>query len=195
MSDKKAIRCHVRKLRDGMPEGYRNEKNSDIIKNILSLPEYKTAKDILIYVSTGSEADTHELIRKCFADKKNVYVPKVYDRKNMRFIKISSLEELDSGYYGILEPVADAPVWSPKTESDECDGICIMPGVAFDRGFNRIGYGGGFYDRFLEIHKNIKKLAVCFECQLIEDIEDVSDTDIRPDVIVTDVEVLRNGQY
>lgn len=192
MADKKLIRSSIRKLRDSMPEDERSVKSAKITDNVTGIPEYKAARDILIYVSTGSEADTTELIKRCFEDKKNVYVPKVYG-KEMRFISIGSLDELASGYYGIMEPVSDEPVWEKCSRDTYNDSLCIMPGLAFDRKFNRIGYGGGFYDKFLE-KTQVYKMAVCYDCQIVECI-DAQDTDIKPDMIVTDMEVIKNGQH
>lgn len=192
MADKKLIRSSIRKLRDSMTEDERSVKSAKITDNVTGTPEYKAARDILIYVSTGSEADTTELIKRCFEDKKNVYVPKVYG-KDMRFIGIGSLGELESGYYGIMEPVSDEPVWEKSSMDTYNDTLCIMPGLAFDREFNRIGYGGGFYDKFLE-KAQVYKMAVCYDCQIVECI-DAQDTDIKPDMIVTDMEVIKNGQH
>ena len=192
MADKKLIRSSIRKLRDSMPEDERSVKSERISDSVTGTPEYKAARDVLIYVSTGSEADTTELIKKCFEDKKNVYVPKVYG-KEMRFISIGSLDELTPGYYGIMEPVSDEPVWEKGSRDTYNDSLCIMPGLAFDRKVNRIGYGGGFYDKFLE-KAQVYKMAVCYDCQIVEHI-DAQDTDIKPDMIVTDMEVIKNGQH
>lgn len=192
MADKKLIRSSIRKLRDSMPEDERSVKSERITDSVTGTPEYKAARDVLIYVSTGSEADTTELIKRCFEDKKNVYVPKVYG-KEMRFISIVSLDELTPGYYGIMEPVSDVPVWEKGSMDTYNDSLCIMPGLAFDRKFNRIGYGGGFYDKFLE-KAQVYKMAVCYDCQIVERI-DAQDTDIKPDMIVTDMEVIKNGQH
>lgn len=192
MADKKLIRSSIRKLRDSMPEDERSVKSERITDSVTGTPEYKAARDVLIYVSTGSEADTTELIKRCFEDKKNVYVPKVYG-KEMRFISIGSLDELTPGYYGIMEPVSDEPVWEKGSMDTYNDSLCIMPGLAFDRKFNRIGYGGGFYDKFLE-KAQVYKMAVCYDCQIVERI-DAQDTDIKPDMIVTDMEVIKNGQH
>lgn len=192
MADKKLIRSSIRKLRDSMPEDERSVKSERITDSVIGTPEYKAARDVLIYVSTGSEADTTELIKRCFEDKKNVYVPKVYG-KEMRFISIGSLDELTPGYYGIMEPVSDEPVWEKGSRDTYNDSLCIMPGLAFDRKFNRIGYGGGFYDKFLE-KAQVYKMAVCYDCQIVERI-DAQDTDIKPDMIVTDMEVIKNGQH
>lgn len=192
MADKKLIRNSIRKLRDSLPEDERSIKSAAITDNVISTSEYRDARDVLVYVSTGSEADTTELIRRCFNDKKNVYVPKVYG-KDMRFICIGSLDELAPGYYGIMEPVSDEPVWEKGSRDTYNDILCIMPGLAFDRDFNRIGYGGGFYDKFLE-KAQVYKMAVCYDCQIVECI-DAQDTDIKPDMIVTDMEVIKNGQH
>jgi 5-formyltetrahydrofolate cyclo-ligase len=117
----------------------------------------------------------------------------------MKFIQIKSLDELAEGYYGILEPKRDEPVWDDK-ESDGTENItaaetlCIMPGLAFDKHFNRIGYGGGFYDKFLQKYDSIYRIALCFECQIVDEIE-AEDTDIKPNMIITDREVMKNGQH
>ena len=80
----------------------------------------------------------------------------------MKFHKINSLDELCPGYYGILEPDIHCEEW--KSGEDNIDGtdLCVMPGLAFDNNFNRIGYGGGFYDRFLSYYFFIF-LSIIFE--------------------------------
>jgi 5-formyltetrahydrofolate cyclo-ligase len=176
----------------------RAEKSKLILKMLVGTDEYRNAENILTYVSTGSEVETIEFIKLCLADGKNTFVPKVYGSE-MKFIRINSLDELAEGYYGILEPKQDEPVWDDKGYSGEestttAKTLCIMPGLAFDNHFNRIGYGGGFYDKFLQKHLNIFRIAICFECQIVDAIE-AEDTDINPVMIITDREVMKNGQH
>ncbi len=196
-SDKSYERKCARKLRDGLTREDIIEKSGHIIKGVTATEMYQNAKNILTYVSTGSEADTFELIKISVSDGKCVYVPKVYGRE-MLFIQIHSVDELSAGSFGILEPVKDEPVWRPSKVCDACKekftDLCIMPGLAFDRDFNRIGYGGGFYDRFLADSDGIYRMALCFECQLFENLS-AEDTDVKPDCIVTEKEILYNGQH
>lgn len=187
--DKKAARRMARQYRDSLSADECKHYSENITGRLLATKEYQASRDVLVYVSTGSEADTAGIIRKAWQDSKNVYVPKVYG-KEMQFIKITSFDELAVGYYGIMEPMKDEPVWEKGSEAS----LCVMPGIAFDRQFNRIGYGGGFYDRFLADNESCIKAAICYSGQLIASI-DSEDTDIKPDIIVTDVEVLRHGQY
>jgi 5-formyltetrahydrofolate cyclo-ligase len=190
-NNKKDLRKNARALRDAMTPDDRTKKSELILKTLVSTDEYRNAENVLVYVSTGSEVETFEFITLSLADGKNTFVPKVYGSE-MKFIQIKSIDELAAGYYGILEPKQDEPVW----DEIKCSGsnICIMPGLAFDKHFNRIGYGGGFYDKFLQKHLNIYRIAICFECQMVDAIE-AEDTDVKPDMIITDREVMKNGQH
>ena len=138
-------------------------------------------------VSFGSEVNTHEIIKKAIIDKKNIYVPKIdMKKKEMIAVKIHSLIELSVNNYGILEPIN---VDKDKIANDF--DIIVMPGVAFDENGNRIGYGGGYYDKYLE--KNIfkaKKVALAYEEQILERIE--SDFhDIKVDFIINTKKIIK----
>ena len=111
----------------------------------------------------------------------NVAVPRV-NGDRMDFYNISGIDELKPGFFGIPEPVGDDPI-------EICDGIVIMPGLAFDSDFGRIGYGGGYYDRFLSENQNVnlKKIALAYEFQMCTPGEiEMEEHDCRPDIIVTD---------
>ena len=108
-------------------------------------------------------------------------MPKVYGR-DMKFHRITTLSELKPGKYGILEP----------DNTDICEpeqGLMIMPGLAFDKEHHRAGYGGGFYDRYLEQHPAFYKAAVAFSFQIVDHIETES-YDLKPDCIITEQAVL-----
>lgn len=110
-----------------------------------------------------------------------VLVPKVYGR-DMKFHRITALSELKPGKYGILEP-DNTDICEPK------QGLMIMPGLAFDKEHHRAGYGGGFYDRYLEQHPAFYKAAVAFSFQIVDHIE-TERYDLKPDCIITEQAVL-----
>ncbi len=100
--------------------------------------------------------------------------------------EIRSLDELVPGTWGILEPPENSRKVVPAEEID----LAVVPGLAFDRQFNRLGYGAGYYDRFLpKLKKNAVKAGICYSIQLIDQIP-VEAFDIAMDIIVTDTEVL-----
>ena len=117
-------------------------------------------------------------------DGKKVYAPKVLSKTDMEFYCLSDVDDLVSGYMGIMEP------------SDSCEkantrnGLFIMPGLAFDYDFHRIGYGGGFYDRYLSEDNTFIKAALAFDFQLLESIP-YEEHDLKPDYIVTQTQFIR----
>lgn len=164
-------------------------KSEIIFNKLAATSEYKNAANVLIYASTGSEVSTDAIIRNCLAGGKKVFCPKVIDRKTrlMKFIRINSPEDLIAGFQGIREPVlSENSVIYPEKEDSSPDTLVIMPGVAFDQYRNRVGYNGGFYDTFLEKHKEISKIAIAFQLQ-ISDMKIATDRhDIKPDLIITE---------
>lgn len=131
-----------------------------IFENLVSMTQYRNAKNILCYVSLENEANTFEIIKKAISDKKNVFVPKVLDKEKMQFYKINSVDELKTGYRNVLEPETDEVF-----EDDEA--FCIIPGLCFDKRGKRLGYGGGYYDRYLQ-NGNFIKTALTYLCFLKE---------------------------
>lgn len=113
------------------------------VENLENYPEFIKGKTIFCYVSSKGEAGTHDLIRTLLG-KKEVVVPKCIDKEgNMICVKINSFDELKEGFFGILEP--ENSVEFPKDRID----FAIVPALAFDKEFYRLGYGKGYYDRFL----------------------------------------------
>lgn len=161
---------------------------SRIITDRLELSkEYQDNDNILIYVAIIRKSKHQVLLIKPWTWQK-VYVPKVIinkeDRsdKYMEFVRINSYDDLQDGYMGIKEPVSD------DYEIPQ-DGLLVMPGLAFDVTLNRIGYGGGFYDRYLVKNGDrYYKTAICFDYQVLDDIP-AEEFDIRPDMIITDKEL------
>ena len=144
-----------------------------------SLEEYKNASCIYAYMSYNQEVNTKYLIERAWKDGKKIAVPKTLasgkkTNKNgvivpdyMEFIYINSFDELKNGYVGIPEPDYDE-----NKVAKEKEVLILMPGLAFDKNNNRIGYGGGFYDKYLSSNKETKftKVALGFDFQLYETI-------------------------
>ena len=185
------IRKEKLKKRDFLTDTEILEKSRSIRKKVTALSEYREAENILVYASSRSEVVTDVLIEESLKAGKNVFCPKVTDKKKaeMKFIKIESLSDLKEGYAGIREPGDE--IGSMYFTDDLLDkSLMLMPGVAFDKEHNRIGYKGGYYDRFLENRKNMKKAALSFECQISGEIIPVEETDVKADMVVTEKGIL-----
>jgi len=186
---KNAMRRDALARRDAMPVTERAADDARIARNFLELGEYCDAGTILLYASFRSEAATLELINRALAGGKRVAVPRVFRAGRMlRFYRIDSPDALRPGYMGIPEPEADF-----TREIDPCDaGMMVMPGAAFDRTGNRIGYGGGYYDKVLAALCEPGPLLVALarESQIVEAVP-AEPHDRRVDMIVTGSEIIR----
>ena len=125
---------------------------------------YRNAKSIYGYLPYNQEVRTVEMLEAAIADGKRVAVPKCYGSE-MRFIWMDDLSQVAPGYANIPEPIADGPI------ADDVTALVLMPGMAFDPQGHRIGYGGGFYDRFLADEPNHPTLALCYGFQMVEHLE------------------------
>lgn len=182
---KSELRKEIQEIRDEMPLEIRKRKSTQIIRKLLDTSVYKEADVVLCYVSCKSEVDTFPFLRQVISDGKALYCPRVVG-KNMIFLRVFSTEELKEGYMGILEPsLSDA--FTPML--GEKKALCIMPGLAFDKQKNRLGYGGGFYDRYLSIHSDfVNTVALAFSEQILEAIPDAKE-DVKPEMIITDEDI------
>jgi len=116
------------------------------------------------------------MLEQAIRDGKRVAVPKVYGEE-MKFLYITDLTQVETGYAGIPEPIADGPV------ADDPTALVLMPGLAFDPEGRRIGYGGGFYDKFLEREPNHPTLALCYDFQMLPKLE-TQEHDIPVDLVL-----------
>ncbi|MGG7079311.1 5-formyltetrahydrofolate cyclo-ligase [Clostridium sardiniense] len=181
---KKETRKNIIKKRDELDITVKEAVDNNIIEKLMMNETYKSARGIFIYIGFGSEINTKIIIKEALNSGKEVYVPKVI-KKDMILIKIDSLENLVTSSYGILEPIGD------KSDFDvnKLD-LIIMPGVAFDKAGNRLGYGGGYYDKFLEYNQiECKKIALAYDFQVLENLE-VEDHDIKVDLIITEKQII-----
>lgn len=158
---KAELRQKYRSLRQSMPPEIKAQKDEAIAAQVRRLWQYQRNSVLLIYVSTSIEVDTFRIIRQAIADGKRVAVPRcVPDTRNMEFYYIRSTDELKPGAFGVLEP--EANVENLYHESD--GGLCIVPAFSYDwRGY-RLGYGKGYYDRFLSRFEG-NMVGICYsEC-------------------------------
>lgn len=188
IDEKKRIRKTVLALRDDMPSAILEEKSSQIMKFLFSEKAYQGADVILTYVNYQSEVITTALIERALTDGKQVFAPKVTGTE-MDFYRIGGMESLTKGYRGIREP-SGGEVFTKNTGSV----LMVMPGVVFDINRHRIGYGKGFYDRYLErladSGVNIHTAALCYECQMFGEIP-YEIHDRKPDMIITEKRVIK----
>lgn len=135
-----------------------NDFDESITERVLSLPEICSADTVMMYASFGSEPSTTDIARELIRRNINVAFPKCGENGIMTFHLINSLEELHVGKFGIPEPDGNStiPEITDKT-------ACIVPALAFDLNGNRLGYGGGFYDRFLSRYPNIFTVGLAYE--------------------------------
>lgn len=186
--EKNVIRKQMKQLRADMTRTERFEKSMQIFEQLITVPEFKRADRIYTYVSMDNEIDTIMLIDYSLSLEKRVFVPRV-SGKDMEFYEISDISELSPGYMGIYEPDING-----KEPDYSRTGFMCMPGLAFDKSYNRIGYGGGFYDRYLSVENKLYKAALAYEAQLLESIP-AQDGDVRPDMIVTEENIYRKLDY
>lgn len=143
---KNNIRQRVKIERRNMPPDFKRECDSAIRQAFLRSTSYTRSSVVLTYVSTQIEVDTLEIINTALRDGKRVACPRCIEgTRNMEFYYIDSLDELKPGSFGVLEPEADPA----KLYKGAVRPICIVPGLAFDHWGYRLGYGKGYYDRFL----------------------------------------------
>lgn len=186
--EKRRIRKNVLALRDAMTSEVRMEKSSRITKRLFTTEAYRSADVILTYVNYQSEVITTALIKRALADRKLVFAPKVAG-DDMDFYRIMGMSSLKEGYRGILEPSGDEIFKEKISFENSKKTLIIMPGAVFDEKRHRIGYGKGFYDRYLmrmeELGITVHTMALCFECQVLQNIP-YGIHDRKPDFVLTE---------
>ena len=162
--NKQALRAQIREKKRAMTEEEIVSRSMALTEKFLSTNAYRQAKTIYGYLSYNQEVRTGPLLAQVLKDGKAVAVPKVCGEE-MRFILMTDLDAVAKGYAGIPEPIADGPIAQDPTA------LVLMPGLAFDRQGRRLGYGGGFYDKFLAAEPNHPKIALCYDFQLLPALE------------------------
>ena len=179
---KREIRAHAQVLRDSIPESEKKKLDSLITQHVITWETFLKSACIFCYVSYRSEVNTYPILAHALKVGKEVAIPRVdRETRTMRAYLISHLErELCPGSYGILEPIA----LCPEAEHSKI-GLIIAPGLAFTRTGGRLGYGSGYYDRFLKKNSKIPVCALTYE-RMIYDYLPVKEHDVPVDYLITE---------
>jgi len=177
MESKKDIRKHVLERRNCIPDKEWEDKSRLICEKVVTHPFFLLADAIYCYADYHGEVATRQIMEYAWKIGKKVATPKVLGDV-MEFYYIQSFDDLEEGYKGIPEPKQMNLALDEKA-------LLIMPGAAFDRFGNRIGYGKGYYDKYLKAYPNHKTIAIAFELQMVETIP-AEVHDICPDIIITE---------
>ncbi len=178
-------------MREQIPQDERRRAGEAVTEQILKSRSYGAVRFLYCYVSYGSEVDTRSLIEESLRRGKRVAVPRVRGSHKMDFCFIRSLADLAPGYKGIPEP---GP-WCRKAPAPFEETLVIIPGIAFDREGDRIGYGGGFYDTWLkdradgQSRSRCIKAAAAFSLQIADRIPS-EPYDVKMDMIITEKELI-----
>ncbi|MDE6750582.1 MAG: 5-formyltetrahydrofolate cyclo-ligase [Lachnospiraceae bacterium] len=210
--EKRNIRRRILSFRNEMPLKLREEKSNIIIRTLYEMERYKKAEIILTYADYQSEVITTPLISRALTENKQVFTPRVCSvygeemkSEKMEFYRISDIEDLEEGYKGIREPVygedfmekiVSYKASGKKASGDAASVLMLIPGVVFDKDGHRIGYGKGFYDRYLkrmtEAGINAYKIALCYECQMLSEVPH-ENHDISVDMVITENGIYEKG--
>lgn len=174
--DKARLRKQIREQKRAMSAEEIVSASQKLTKLFLASDLYRQARTVYGYLPYNQEVRTIPILEQALADGKRVAVPKVYGDE-MKFIYLPDLTQVAKGYSGIPEPIADEPV------ADDPTALVLMPGLAFDKEGHRIGYGGGFYDKFLALEPNHPTAALCYAFQIQEKLP-VEDFDIPVDLVL-----------
>ena len=184
---KNEIRSKYKKLRVNLPSDKKAEFDNAIADKLFSLPEYESAEVVLAFVSKDIEVDTRRIISESLQNGKKVAVPRCnVGETTIDYYFITSYDDLESGYYGLLEP---NPEKCEKLESFE-GALCVVPGLVFDREGYRIGFGKGYYDRFILGFGGVT-VGVCYS-RYIEDKLPRGFYDRPIDIVVTERYIILN---
>jgi len=182
---KKELRRKIQNKRNNLPIWDRKKRSKIIAEKFVNTAYYINSNNILIYYPFRSEIEVTIIIRQALKNKKNIILPRVHDRKLKLFYIDNLKKQLEIGAYGIMEPT---PGLCRAAKISGID-LVIVPGLVFDKNLNRLGYGGGFYDRLLPlIPVGVKKIALCFDIQVVDSIP-VSEHDIKVDLLITDTNI------
>ena len=180
---KGALRCQALANRQAQPD--KDECSRIICRRLAALPEYAAARVVMLYLHVRSEVRTQPLVAAALGEAKHVVVP-CCAGDELELFRLESLEELEVGTFGILEPRRDLrSVPSKQVRPDQLDFV-VAPGVAFDRQGGRLGHGKGYYDRLLRrVRADATLVALAYECQLFPEVP-MLDNDVPMDKVITE---------
>lgn len=178
METKKELRTEYKKKRNEMQKEKKDALSAEICGHILGSRLYQDAETIFVYYPLGNEVSLLPVIDDSFLNGKKIAFPKV-EGEDIVFYQVNDLKGLKEGAFHVMEP-------SAGVMADEKDALALIPGVVFDMDGNRIGYGKGFYDRFLGKYPELTTLGIAYEFQLVESFE-ADMRDKKMDYLVTEL--------
>ena len=193
--NKKELRKELLRRRNAMLQQERKEKSARIANKVMALDMFKKSNKVLLYEAIRSEVETELIYREAKKQKKAIYYPRVIGDK-MEFYLVDESTEFDISNFGIREP---RPETTKAYEPNSKDAVfMLMPGAVFDKAGNRIGYGGGYYDKYIHwlyhhiAEDNVAKVAVAFECQLVDiGVIECESHDIKVNYIITESQQIK----
>ncbi|MDO8734306.1 MAG: 5-formyltetrahydrofolate cyclo-ligase [Elusimicrobiota bacterium] len=187
MTEKERIRKKILGIRKKIWEKTADANSAKILKKLFRMKEFCQAKKVMFYSSFGNEIDTGRMIERSLKLKKYVFLPKILKNKIVP-VQIENLKELVLGKFGILEPIRTMNGCRGTTDLD----VIIVPGVAFDKNCNRIGFGKGYFDRFLKTQKAVK-MGLAHNFQIVKKIP-VGKFDVPTDLVITEKNIFKRGK-
>ena len=184
--EKQRLREERLAAREALSEQERSMLDDRITQKLLATSEYVEATTVLTYVSVSSEVSTRMFIECALRDGKTVAVPRCLPGHCLEFVAIASLEQLVAAPFNLLEPAKELPA---VTEDQKNNSICIVPALLVDTKGYRLGYGAGFYDRFLSTYPG-KKICLAYQQSLSRTTLPHTAFDVAVDVVITESEVL-----
>ena len=185
-ADKSSLRAGYLSARRAIPSEDKAGSDVAIHAVLADFEIFSEAPLVLAYVSFGAEVDTHALVSRLLSEGRRVAVPRCNEAEHtMDFCEISGLDELYPGAHGILEPAAEAPALGV---AELAGSVCLVPGLVFDAGGYRVGYGGGYYDRFLAFYPG-DKIALARTTQVSSNPLPHDGFDVPVDFLVTETGV------
>ena len=184
--EKQRLREEHLAAREALSEQERSVFDDRITQKLLATFEYAEATTVLTYVSVSSEVSTRMFIERALRDGKAVAVPRCLPGHCLEFVAIVSLEQLVAAPFNLLEPAKELPA---LTEDQKNNSICIVPALLVDTKGYRLGYGAGFYDRFLSTYPG-KKICLAYQQNLSQTMLPHTAFDVAVDVVITESDVL-----
>ncbi|MCM3692422.1 5-formyltetrahydrofolate cyclo-ligase [Neobacillus niacini] len=185
MNEKNSRRKEMKELLSGLSKPNYEDYSYKIARNLYNHEDWKQAKVIGVTISKQPEVDTYQIIRKAWESGKEVVAPKCHPKeKILTFHKITQFSQLESVFYGLLEPIIEKTIEVMPKDID----LLIVPGLAFTREGFRLGFGGGYYDRYLPQYSG-KTISLAFDFQVIPQFT-IEEHDIPVSIIITNDEVI-----
>ncbi len=185
---KRELRNNLRQQRNLLSEEEQTIWNEAIRERLFQTEVYQSCNAVLTFVSFQSEVDTHEIIKRAIQDHKRVYIPRV-EANEMEFYEILDLSHLKPSKFGVLEPEGTENKFDYLQSSDTP--FILLPGLVFDICGSRIGYGAGYYDRYLQKRAIIfsQKIALAYDFQVLDQIA-TEEYDVKVDAIITPTRII-----